>query len=81
LDAVAAVVLGICLGVALLRLHNWARAVVVALYGLSLVRVLGHAIFAHSVADVFSVFVPGLYVLWAVCYMHQPHVKASFGRG
>lgn len=78
---VAAVVLGICLGVALLRLHNWSRAVVVALYGLSLVRVLGHAIFAQSVADVFSVLVPGLYVLWAVWYMHQPHVKASFGRG
>jgi len=78
---VAAVILSICLGIALLRLQNWARAVVVVLYGLSLVRMLGRAIFAHSVADVFTVFVPGFYVLWAVWYMHQPRVKASFGRG
>ncbi|MGA9980188.1 MAG: hypothetical protein WBQ08_16335 [Candidatus Sulfotelmatobacter sp.] len=77
---VAVVVLSICLGVALLRLHNWARAAVIVLYGLSLIRMTGHVIFAHGVADILAVLVPGCYVLWAVWYMHQQQVKAAFGR-
>ncbi len=77
---VAGVILSICLGVALLRLQSWARAVVVVLYGLSLIRMLGHVIFAHRAADVFTALLLGFYVLWAIWYMHQQHVKTAFGR-
>jgi hypothetical protein len=77
---VAGVIFSICLGVALLRLQNWARAVFVVLYGLSLIRMLGHVLFAHNAADVFTASVPGFYVLWAIWYMHQQHVKTAFGR-
>jgi hypothetical protein len=77
---VGAIILTIVLGVALLRLQNWARAVVVVLYGLSLIRMLGHVIFTHSFPDIFAALVPGFYVLWAVWYLHQPQVKAAFGR-
>jgi len=77
---VVGAILSVGLGVGLLRLQNWARAVVVVLYGLSLIRILGHLIFVHNVPDVFIGLVPASYVLWAVWYMHRPHVKASFRR-
>ena len=74
------VILSVGLGVALLRLQNWARAVVVVLYGLSLIGIPGQVIFAHSVVDVFAAVVPGSYAVWAVWYMHRSQVKAAFGR-
>jgi hypothetical protein len=77
---VVGAILSVGLGVGLLRLQNWARAVVVVLYGLSLIRILGHVIFVHNVFDAFIGLVPASYVLWAFWYMHQPHVKASFRR-
>jgi hypothetical protein len=76
---VVVVILNMGLGVALLRLQNWARAILVVLYALWLITLLGHVIFAHSLADVFTALVPGSYALWAVWYMHQPHVKRAFG--
>ena len=72
--------LSVGLGFALLRLQNWARAVVVVLYGLSLISIPGKVIFAHSVVEVFAAAVPGSYAVWAVWYMHRPQVKAAFGR-
>jgi hypothetical protein len=77
---VAGVIVSIVLGVGLLKLQNWARAFVIVLYGLSLIRMLGHTIFVHSAGDVLTVLVPGSYVLWAVWYMHRPQVRASFQR-
>lgn len=77
--SVAVVILSICLGVALLKMQNWARAVVIVLYGLSLIRMTGHVIFTHGAADGLALLVPGCYVLWAIWYMHQQHVKAAFG--
>jgi hypothetical protein len=74
------VTVSVGLGVALLRLQNWARAVVVVLYGLSLISIPGQVIFAHSVVDVFAAVVPGSYAVWAVWYMHRSQVKAAFGR-
>jgi len=77
---VAGFFLSIGLGIGLLRLQNGARALVVVLYRISLIRMLGHAIFVHGVGDVFAGLVPASYVLWAVWYMHRPHVRASFWR-
>ena len=74
------VILSVGLGIALLKLQNWARAIVVVLYGLSLISVPGQVIFAHSVVDVFAAVVPGAYAVWAVWYMHRSQVKAAFGR-
>jgi len=74
------VILSVGLGVALLRLQNWARAIVVVLYGLSLISIPGQVIFAHSVVDVFAALVAGSYAVWAVWYMHRSQVKAVFGR-
>jgi hypothetical protein len=74
------IILGVGVGVALLKLQNWARAVVVVLYGLSLISVPGQLIFAHSVVDVFAAVVPGSYAVWAVWYMHRSQVKDAFGR-
>jgi len=67
---VVGAILSVGLGVGLLRLQNWARAVIVVLYGLSLIRILGHVIFVHNVPDVFIGLVPASYVFWAVWYMH-----------
>lgn len=75
----AVVVLSVCLGFALLRLQNWARAVVIVLYGLSLIQTIGSAVFAHGV-DILAACASGLYLLWAIWYMHQDHVKACFHR-
>jgi hypothetical protein len=72
------IILSVALGVALLKLQNWARAVVVVLYGLSLVSVPGQLIFAHGVIDVFAAVVPGSYAVWAVWYMHRSQVKDAF---
>ncbi len=72
------IILSIGLGVALLRLQNWARAVLVVLYGLSLISIPGEVIFAHSVVDVLAAVVPGSYLVWAVWYMHRSQVKAVF---
>lgn len=77
---VVGAILSVALGVGLLTLQNWARAVVVVLYGLSLIRTLGQIIFVHSVPNVFTGLVTASYVLWAVWYMHRPDVKASFRR-
>jgi hypothetical protein len=77
---VVGAILSVGLGVGLLRLQNWARAVVVVLYGLSLVRILGHVIFVHDVRDAFIGLVLASYVMWAIWYMHRPQVKASFLR-
>jgi hypothetical protein len=74
------VILSLGLGVALLRLQNWARAVVVVLYGMSLISIPGQVIFAHDAVDVFAAVVPGSYLAWAVWYMHRSQVKAAFGR-
>jgi len=74
------VILSLGLGIALLRLQNWARAVVVVLYGMSLISIPGQVIFAHDVVDVFAAVVPGSYLVWAVWYMHRSQVKAAFGR-
>lgn len=74
------VILSLGLGVALLRLQNWARAVVVVLYGMSLISIPGQVIFAHDVVDVLAAVVPGSYLVWAVWYMHRSQVKAAFGR-
>jgi hypothetical protein len=73
-------ILSVGLGIALLKLQNWARAILVVLYGLSLISVPGQVIFAHSVIDVFAAVVPGSYAVWAVWYMHRSQVKAAFGR-
>jgi hypothetical protein len=73
-------ILSVGIGVALLKLQNWARAVVVVLYGLSLISVPGQLIFAHSVVDVFAAVVSGSYAAWAVWYMHRSQVKDVFGR-
>lgn len=79
--SVVGVILSVGLGVALLRLQNWARAVLVVLYGLSLISIPGEVIFAtHSVVDVFAAVVPGSYLVWAVWYMHRSQVKNVFGR-
>jgi hypothetical protein len=74
------IILSVGIGVALLKLQNWARAVVVVLYGLSLISVPGRLISAHSVVDVFAAVVPGSYAVWALWYMHQSQVKDAFGR-
>ena len=74
------VILSVGHSIALLRLQNWARAVVVVLYGLSLISIPGQVLLAHSVVDVFAVVVPGSYVVWAFWYMHQSQVKAAFCR-
>lgn len=74
------IILSVGLGIALLKLQKWARAVAVVLYGLSLISVSGQVMFAHSVVDVFAAVVPGSYAVWAVWYMHRSQVKAAFGR-
>jgi hypothetical protein len=74
------IILSVGSGVALLKLQNWARAVVVVLYGLSLISVPGRLISAHNIVDVFAAGVPGSYAVWALWYMHQSQVKDAFGR-
>jgi hypothetical protein len=74
------IIVSVSLGVALLKLQNWARAVIVVLYGLSLIKVPGQVIFAHSAVDVLAAVVPGSYLVWAVWYLHRSQVKAALGR-
>jgi hypothetical protein len=77
---IVVIALSVGLGIALLRLQNWARAVVIVLYGLSLLPVAGHVILGHGAANVLIELARGFYLLWAVWYLHQPHVKTAFAR-
>jgi hypothetical protein len=47
---------------------------------LSLIGIPVRVIRAPGIPDAMTALVPGLYLLWAVWYLFQPHVKAAFGR-
>jgi hypothetical protein len=66
------------LSVALLMLQNWARWVSIVLYAFSLLRCVGSVATANGAIDAVAGLVPGLYLLWAIWYLCQPHVKAAF---
>jgi len=66
------------LSVALLMLQNWARWVSIVLYAFSLLRCAGFVATANGTIDAVASLVPGLYLLWAVWYLCQAHVKAAF---
>ncbi|MGA8214421.1 MAG: hypothetical protein WB799_12565 [Candidatus Sulfotelmatobacter sp.] len=72
--------LGVGLGGALLKLENWARVLMIVLSGLSLIAIPGRAAMAHSLAGAIAILVRGLFLLWIVWYLFQPHIKAAFGR-
>jgi hypothetical protein len=77
---IVVVLLGVGISVALLKLRNWARWVAIVFYGLSLIAIPIRLIRAPGIADAMTALVPGLYLLWAVWYLFQRHVKAAFGR-
>ncbi len=68
------------LGVALLKLQNWARVLVILFTGLSLIGIPVGLVMAHSLGDAMEPLVRGLYFLWIVCYLLQPQIKAAFGK-
>ncbi len=76
---VVTVLISITVTVALLKLQNWARWVAVVLYVISLVGIPGRVVAAHGFGDIMSVLLPGLFLVWAVWYLFQAHVKAAFG--
>lgn len=69
-----------CLGVALLKLQNWARVLVILFTGLSLIGIPLGLVTAHSLADAIEPLVRGLFFLWIVWYLLQPQTKAAFGK-
>jgi threonine/homoserine efflux transporter RhtA len=73
------VLLSVALSIALLKLRNWARWIVIVFYGMSLIGVPARVVTSHDVVGAFVTVLPGLYLLWAVWYLFQPHVKAAFG--
>jgi hypothetical protein len=76
---IVVVLLGVGIGVALLKLQNWARWGAIVFYGLSLIAIPVRVIRAPGIADAMTALVPGLYLLWAVWYLFRPHVQAAFG--
>ena len=73
------VLISITVSVALLKMQNWGRWVAVVLYVISLANIPGRVAAARGFADVMSVLLPGLFLVWAVWYLFRPHVKEAFG--
>jgi hypothetical protein len=67
------------LGVALLKLENWARVLTIVFSGLSLIAIPG-AFMAHSLPDAMAKLARGLLSLWIVWYLLQPQIKTAFGK-
>jgi hypothetical protein len=76
---VVAMLISVTVTVGLLKLKNWARWIAAVLYVISLVGVPGRMVAAHGLADIISVLLPGLFLLWAIWYLFQAQVKAAFG--
>jgi hypothetical protein len=77
---VTAALLGFGLGVALLKLQNWARVLTILGCVLSLIAIPARVVIAHSLVNAMAALVRGLYFLWMVWYLLQPQIKAAFGR-
>jgi len=73
--------LGLVVGVGLLRMQNWARAVARALGVLGLLGALIQMIQAFTIKDapsfLFFAFAGGVYY-WAFFYLGQKHIRAGF---
>jgi len=72
--------LGFALGVALLMLQNWARLLMVVGCVLSLIVIPARMFMMHSLVDALEALLRGLYFVWVVWYLLQPHVKAAFSK-
>jgi hypothetical protein len=70
---------GVGLGVALLKLENWARVLMIVLSGLSLLAIPS-ALMARSPVAAMAMLARGFLSLWIVWYLLQPPIKAAFGK-
>jgi hypothetical protein len=77
--ALVTIMFGIGVSVALLKLQNWARWIVVSVCVFSLVNILGLVVGPQSFANTTAELLLGSYMLWVVWYLFKPHVKAAFG--
>ncbi len=76
--SVGYLIIGVILGIGLLRMKNWSRWLAIIMNATQLLFVPQEVAVGHSSVAVIRAGVHTLFCVWVIWYLTRPHVKTAF---